>query len=99
MYKFQPILKPLIWGGERIVSFKQIESDLHGVGESWELSAVPGNLSVVSEGKDKGLTIVELIDKYRDQLMGRENYARYGNNQGSMGVIHFLLLLWSSFDQ
>ena len=79
MYKFQPILKPLIWGGERIVSFKQIESDLHGVGESWELSAVPGNLSVVSEGADKGLTIVELIDKYRDLLMGRENYARYGN--------------------
>ena len=79
MYKFEPILKPLIWGGERIVSFKQIESDLHGVGESWELSAVPGNLSVVAGGPDKGLTIVELIDKYRDQLMGRENYARHGN--------------------
>lgn len=79
MYKFYPILKPLIWGGERIVPFKQIKSDIHEVGESWELSSVSGSLSVVSCGPDNGLTIVELIEKYRDRLVGKENYIRYGN--------------------
>ena len=61
MYKFQPIFKQLIWGGSRILSFKQVSSHLHEVGESWELSAVPGNLSVVADGPEQGMTIVELI--------------------------------------
>ena len=78
MYKFQPILKQLIWGGERILSFKQISSYLHQVGESWELSAVPGNLSVVAEGPERGLTIVELIEKHRERLVGGDNYERFG---------------------
>lgn len=78
MYKFQPILKQLVWGGDRILSFKQISSHLHEVGESWELSAVPGNLSVVAEGPEQGMTIVELIAKHRERLVGRDNYERYG---------------------
>ena len=78
MYKFQPILKQLLWGGSRILSFKQISSHLREVGESWELSAVPGNLSVVAEGPERGLTIVELIEKHREQLVGRNNYERFG---------------------
>lgn len=79
MYKFQPILKQLIWGGSRILSFKQISSHLHEVGESWELSAVPGNLSVVADGPEQGMTIVELIEKYRERLVGHANYTRHGN--------------------
>ena len=38
MYKFQPILKSTIWGGEKIVPYKHIASDQKQVGESWELS-------------------------------------------------------------
>lgn len=79
MYKFEPILKSTIWGGNRITAFKQMASAGQPIGESWELSAVPGELSVVSQGADKGLTIVELIDKYRDRLLGHDNYCRYGN--------------------
>lgn len=79
MFKFVPILKSVIWGGDRIVSYKRIESDLQHIGESWEISGVDNNLSVVSEGPCRGLTIVELIAQYRDRLVGRENYARYGN--------------------
>lgn len=79
MYKFHPILKSVIWGGERIVPYKQMISEVHDVGESWEISSIHGNLSVVSDGPDKGLTIVELIDKYRDRLVGKDNYLRHGN--------------------
>ena len=78
MYKFRPILKQLIWGGERILSFKQMSPYLHQVGESWELSAVPGNLSVVSEGPEQGHTIVELIEIHRERLVGSDNYRRFG---------------------
>lgn len=49
MYKFQPILKSTIWGGEKIVPYKHIASDQKQVGESWELSGVKGNESVVAE--------------------------------------------------
>ena len=80
MYKFQPIFKQLIWGGSRILSFKQVSSHLHEVGESWELSAVPGNLSVVADGPEQGMTIVELVEKYRERLVGHANYVRHGNS-------------------
>ena len=50
MYKFQPILKSTIWGGEKIVPYKHIASDQKQVGESWELSGVKGNESVVAGG-------------------------------------------------
>lgn len=79
MFKFVPILKSVIWGGDRIISYKSVETDLQHVGESWEISSIEGSLSVVSEGSDEGMTIVELLDKYRDRLVGRENYARHGN--------------------
>ena len=43
MYKFQPILKSLIWGGEKIAPYKQIATDQHNIGESWELSGIAGS--------------------------------------------------------
>ena len=43
MYKFKPILKSMLWGGEKIIPYKRIVSDQKQVGESWELSGVKGN--------------------------------------------------------
>ena len=40
MYKFQPILKSLIWGGEKIAAYKGVETSVRSIGESWELSGV-----------------------------------------------------------
>lgn len=79
MYVFKPLLKQTIWGGEAIAPFKNIRTDLHSIGESWEISAVEGYLSVVADGKDEGKTIVELIDEYQDRLVGKQVYARFGN--------------------
>ena len=50
MYKFQPILKSLIWGGEKIAPYKGIGTDQRNIGERWELSGVKENESVVAEG-------------------------------------------------
>lgn len=76
--KFVPILKPTIWGGERISSFKNIESTVKNVGESWEISQLKSDISVVSEGELKGKSLVELIEIYQDQLLGKHVYQQYG---------------------
>ncbi len=52
MYKFVPILKSVLWGGEKLIAYKEIVSDRTQIGESWELSGVAGSESVVAEGPD-----------------------------------------------
>ena len=51
-FKFNPILKSTIWGGEKIIPFKGLDINQPQVGESWEISNVPGDESVVSYGAD-----------------------------------------------
>ena len=76
--KFEPILKSTLWGGEKIIPYKQIASEQTQVGESWELSGVKGNESVVANGPDAGKTLPELIAAYGERLLGKANYARFG---------------------
>lgn len=78
MYKFKPILKSLIWGGEKIAPYKQIETDQHSIGESWELSGVKDNESVVAEGPEAGTKLPDLIAHYGSTLLGRDNFERFG---------------------
>ena len=73
------IMKSILWGGEKIVPFKHLTSDQKQVGESWEISGVKDNESVVSDGEYKGWTLNKLVDTLKDKLVGKENYARFGN--------------------
>ncbi|MEG1611194.1 MAG: type I phosphomannose isomerase catalytic subunit [Alistipes sp.] len=77
--KFQPILKSTLWGGEKIVPYKQISSSQAAVGESWELSGVRGNESVVANGDDAGMTLPQLIARERGALVGGHVYDRFGS--------------------
>lgn len=77
--KFKPILKPTIWGGEKIIPYKGLDSKVVGVGESWELSGVKGNESVVENGALAGMGLSALLAREGAALLGRENYARFGN--------------------
>ena len=52
---------------------------LANVGESWEVSAVEGSESIVANGADKGLTLPDMVRKYKEDLVGEANYARFGN--------------------
>ena len=76
--KFRPILKSAIWGGEKIAPFKGIVTDQKQIGESWEISGVKGNESVVDNGPDAGLTLTQMIEKYGAELVGEKNIARFG---------------------
>jgi hypothetical protein len=77
--KFHPLLKSLVWGGNKIRSYKGLETDVQNIGESWELSGVSGDESVVAEGPLEGKTIVALLDEYKDLVVGRHVYAVHGN--------------------
>ena len=77
--KFEPILKQTLWGGDKIIPFKHLNETLLNVGESWEVSAVEGSESVVANGTDKGYTLPEMVRKYKEELVGEANYARFGN--------------------
>ena len=78
MYKFEPILKSMLWGGEKLIPYKGIESTAHSVGESWEISGVKGNESIVAEGPDAGMSLPQLIARDKGALLGQNNYERFG---------------------
>lgn len=78
-FKFTPYLKSVIWGGEKISRLKKIATNLTNIGESWEISGVPGCETRVAEGPDAGLTTTQLIDKYQSRLVGQDLWNRYGN--------------------
>ena len=77
--KFEPILKQTLWGGDKIIPFKRINSDLSCVGENWEISGVKGSESIVSEGPHQGKSIHQVIDELKGELMGEDNYKRFGS--------------------
>ena len=78
--KFHPILKERLWGGTKLkeVLNKPIKSDI--TGESWELSAVPSDVSIVLNGALSGTSLQELIDKEPEKLMGKSVFERFGKN-------------------
>lgn len=79
IYIFLPILKETIWGGDKIAAFKGVESNSDHVGESWELSGVKGDESIVADGPEKGLSLYELLRRHKGELLGKHNYERFGD--------------------
>lgn len=77
--KFQPIFQYRIWGGEKLKSVLNKNYTETSVGESWEISGVKGDETVVSEGALKGETLPSLIDKYTSELVGEKCFNEYGN--------------------
>lgn len=76
---FEPLLKSTIWGGDKIISFKHLSSQQQQVGESWEISGVPGHETVVKDGPYRGMTLNELVRQEKGRLVGEDNYRRFGN--------------------
>ncbi len=78
-FKFTPILKEKIWGGNKLKSLLNKSSNTENIGESWEISDVENDVSKVSSGKDKGKTLTELITQYKEDLVGKKIYDTFGN--------------------
>lgn len=76
--QFEPILKERIWGGTKLktVLNKPITSDI--TGESWEISTVEKDVSIVSNGVLKGKSLNELIDEFPEAVLGTKVYAQFG---------------------
>ena len=76
--QFAPIFKEKIWGGNKLQTLfnKPIPSET--TGESWEISAVEDDVSVVENGALKGKSLTELIDLYPNEVLGTAVYDRFG---------------------
>ena len=77
--KFQPILKEKIWGGEKLNQHFNKASDSKKLGESWEVSTVPNDISVVINGDLKGRSLQDLVNEYQAGFLGEKNWKRFGN--------------------
>jgi mannose-6-phosphate isomerase len=79
MYKFEPLLKQTLWGGDKIIPFKHLNTQMERVGESWEISGVKDNETIVANGPDKGKSLNQLVCEQKAKLVGEENYQRFGD--------------------
>lgn len=77
-FTFQPILKSIIWGGADICPFKNVTPVLEGIGESWELSHVEGNVSLVQNGDLVNKSLDDLIKTYGASLLGKKVIEQFG---------------------
>ncbi len=77
--QFNPILKDRIWGGTKLKSYlnKPITSEI--TGESWEISTVAHDVSIISNGNYAGKSLNELINEFPDSVLGTEVYKKFGN--------------------
>ena len=73
---FAPILKQTVWGGDHLreVAGRPIAPGSR-IGESWELSDRPGDMSVVADGPKAGRTLAALMRREREQLLGKKAAA------------------------
>ena len=75
---FKPIFKERIWGGAKLKDYLNKSFDGNNIGESWELSTVANDVSVVSNGGFAGLSLNELIEKYPTELLGSKSIEKFG---------------------
>ncbi|MFQ3579080.1 MAG: type I phosphomannose isomerase catalytic subunit [Bacteroidales bacterium] len=77
--RFKPIYKTKVWGGHKFRDIlNRTDAPTQYCGESWEISSVPNNLSMVTNGTLKGNSLSELIEVYMDELVGEEVYKTFG---------------------
>jgi mannose-6-phosphate isomerase len=76
--KFKPIFIEKVWGGNRLKSILNKEIPNDSTGESWELSSVEGNISIISNGFLAGNSIEEVIEIYMGDLVGERVFEEFG---------------------
>ncbi|MCK4753537.1 MAG: mannose-6-phosphate isomerase, partial [Planctomycetes bacterium] len=75
-FKFKPIYKHRLWGGQKLQEF--FGKDLPAgekIGESWELSDLPEDKSIIANGELAGQSLSEAIAKYPKEITGDENFS------------------------
>jgi len=77
--KFKPILKTKIWGGQKLNLLLNKHNNAPNIGESWEISDVEGDISIVANGVLKGQSLKELLQRFKGSLIGEKNYKTFGD--------------------
>lgn len=76
--RFKPYLRDMVWGGSKIAPFKGIYTTRNRIGESWEISAVEGHVSVVGNGPLAGQTLTSVMKEFGPSLAGKKVFAKSG---------------------
>jgi len=78
--KFTPILKEKIWGGNKLNTILNKEAKASDkIGESWEISGINGDESIISNGFLQGNTLSEVIEIYMGELVGDKVFQKFGH--------------------
>ncbi|MDA9002137.1 class I mannose-6-phosphate isomerase [Flavobacteriaceae bacterium] len=77
-FKFQPILKDKIWGGQKLQKILKKPTSSVEAGESWEISDVEGDTSIVSNGTMAGTSLKLLMELHTTELLGHKNFQQFG---------------------
>ena len=76
--KFNPILKEKIWGGNKLSKLLDKNSKANNIGESWEISNVKENISIVSNGFLKNQSLEDILSTYGTEILGVKNFKKFG---------------------
>ncbi|WP_103070623.1 type I phosphomannose isomerase catalytic subunit [Aquimarina sediminis] len=77
--KFYPILKEKIWGGSKLKTILNKPLEKEKIGESWEISTVGTEVSVVSNGEFAGRRLDDIIRECKAELLGKKVYQEFGD--------------------
>lgn len=67
---FRPHLEERIWGGRRLARYGRELPPEVPVGESWEISAIPGRSSEIARGPHAGEPFLDLLVAEREAIVG-----------------------------
>lgn len=77
--RFRPVLKETLWGGSSLKErYRKKAAPGARIGESWEITGMPGASSVVANGFLKDNSLEEIAEVYMDELLGESVYEKYG---------------------
>ena len=76
-FLFEPNLHSVVWGGNQLRPYKELEPYDEPIGESWEVSAVPTSTSVISNGKLKGKDLITAINEQPEAILGKAVNEKY----------------------
>ncbi|AUC86315.1 mannose-6-phosphate isomerase [Polaribacter sp. ALD11] len=77
--KFTPLFKYRLWGGNKLKSVLNKEYSETNIGESWEVSDVENDETVVASGFFEGKTLRDLTEEYKGAFLGEAVYKQFGN--------------------
>ncbi|MBT0608346.1 type I phosphomannose isomerase catalytic subunit [Aequorivita echinoideorum] len=75
--KFEPILKEKIWGGNKLKTYFNKNAN-NTIGESWEISGVEGNISIIKNGKFSGRDLRWLLKNFKEAVVGKKVFDKFG---------------------